>query len=217
MRAESLAKKPPDTAALRRRKRDVRLRFVCRWVTRLTCGCFAVWFAFLLLWENTVVPGHNLEQTPLFSFPYLCETGPCRSLRYPQKNGENYSAMLSDIDTLKKTQPKNLFVYGMAPELYLYADLPYATYSSWTWRKETFLNRHVQYWLLHPERRPACIYIPFFEAYEPVDPDAFSAEDFLSQNRELFDPLCEYSVVRGQAGFILYVSEWHIDAKTAQS
>ena len=66
------------------------------------------------------------------------------------------------------------------------------------------------YWALHPERQPSCVYIPFFEAYEHPDASDFSAEDFLAQIRESFDPLCDYTAEKGQGGYILYVTGWHL-------
>ncbi len=181
-----------------------------RWMTRLTCGCFALWFACTLVRDNTILPMHYLQHTPARSFTAVCETGPYQNIRYPEAYRTYYEKTLADVDALKQTHPENLFIWGMAPELYLYADLPFSAYNSWIWRKSSYLQRNTLYWALHPERQPTCVYVPFFEAYEHPDAESFSAENFLSQIRELFDPLCDYTAEKGQGGYILHVSGWHL-------
>ena len=203
------------TDAVRSRKKMKRIDRTAQFLARLACACFAVWFALAAVRDNALVCRYYLQHDPLVLSPFVCEAGPAQGVRYPAANGVYYGKTLADIDTLKKTQPKNLFIYGMAPELYLYADLPYAAYDAWTWRNEAYLQRCTLYWTQHPERQPACIYAPFFEAYESVNDDDFSAEEFLSRLRERFDPLCTYTAVRGQGGYILYVSRWHLNGAVA--
>lgn len=210
LREAEPVRKSAGANSLRARKAARRADASVRWATRLACGCFALWFACTLVRDNTILPMHYLQHTPARSFTAVCESGPCAGIRYPEAYRDAYEKMLADVDAFKRTQPKNLFVYGMAPELYLYAGLPYAAYNSWIWRKPSYLQRNALYWALHPERQPSCVYIPFFEAYEHPDASDFSAEDFLAQIRESFDPLCDYTAEKGQGGYILHVSGWHL-------
>lgn len=191
-------------------KPENRSALIIRWCKRLTCCCFAAWFASILFFENTAFPEYFSFGTPLFSLPYVCTEGPLRSLHVSQSIGEDYSRQLADIDTIKETQPKNLYVCGLAPTLYLYADLPFATYCAWSDRETPYLDRELLYWELHPERLPACIYIPSDHTYN----DHGSAEGQLDWIHNAFDPLCEYTTEQGQGGYILYVSQWHLPETT---
>lgn len=208
LRAESLLKKNAEDCRTGKAKRT---DLAVRWCTRLTCLCFAVWFAFVLFFENTAFPEHFRFGTPPFSLPYVCTDGPWRSLHVSQFIGEAYAKHLADIDTIKEKQPKNLYICGSTPELYLYAELPCAASSPWGWRQSSFLNMQILYWKLHPERLPECIYLPSDQTYN----NHGSAEGQLSWIRSAFDPICEYTAQQGQGGYILYVSQWHPDAETA--
>lgn len=196
---------------LRAQKIKRRRRLIVRRFAQAASLFFAAWAVFTVLWENPVVPAHWLFDRPLFSHPVLCEKGPCRSLHYPDLDGEYYNKMLTDIDTIRRRNPKNLFVCGMAPELYLYADLPCAAYSCWGWRDTPFLiRRNICYWALHPERLPECIYVPIFETYTPVG-DYAAQKETLPWIHDAFDALCDYTLQEGEGGYILYVSQWNED------
>ena len=116
------------------------------------------------------------------------------------------------LDTIREKQPKNLYICGAAPELYLYAELPYATYSPITLQHALDLvDRHVQYWKLHPERLPACIYVPFDDAYNDGGSNEDETAAILARIDEVFGPLCTYTSEMGQSGCILYVTQWTLD------
>ena len=212
LRADPAHKERGEALGMRRNRIAALLRVSTRWTPRLICLCFAVWFGFTLLWENTFVPAHYLNGTPLPPFSYVCKDGPCRSLRVPQGYGQNYSDKLSDIDTLKKTQPKNLYICGLSPELYLYARLPLSTCSPYTFRTTSDLRRHVQYWRLHPQHLPECVYVPFDDPLDDDPEEDSTPEGILAWIRESFDPLCIYSLEQGKSGYILYVSSWDLTA-----
>ena len=187
--------------------REKRITYILRWCGRLICVCFSCWFACILFFENTAFPEHFSFGSPLFSLPYVCTDGPWRSLHVSQFIGEDYERHLADIDTIKEKKPENLFVCGLAPELYLYADLPYAALNTWGWRQSSFLERQIPYWKQHPERRPACIYLPVDQTYNNN-----SADELPDWMRENLAPLCDYTAEQGQGGYIVYVSQWHLDA-----
>ena len=213
LRAEQSDKKIRSASQLRERKKAKALSAAVRALTKATCVCFAAWFAFTLFVGNVFLPGPFVLGDPPFSFPVRCEDGPCRGIRYPEGYGNYYSGKLADIDAIKESGAGNLYICGAAPELYLYADLPYATYSPITLQSTlNLVKRHVQYWKLHPERRPECIYVPFDHAYNSVGTDDTETERLVSTIREVFDPLCDYTPEMGQSGFIMYVTQWTPDA-----
>jgi hypothetical protein len=138
----------------------------------------------------------------------VCETGPCKSLHCSEKYGKRYGDRIADVDALRQKQPKNLFVYGEAPEVYLYADLRFATCSPWTRTDASDLTRQLRYWALHPERLPECVYVPYEKTSRSIaEDDAFISGE-LDRIRNDFDPICKYTAEPGQAGYILYVSHW---------
>lgn len=213
LRAEQSDKKIRSASQLRERKKAKALSSAVQVLTKATCVCFAIWFAFTFSVGNVFLPGPFVLSDPLFSFPVRCEDGPCLGIHYPDGFGNYYSGKLADIDAIKEKSPKNLYICGAAPELYLYADLPYATYSPVTFRSTlNLVKRHVQYWKLHPERLPACVYVPFDKAYNPDGNNASKTEHIVSDIREVFDPLCDYTSEMGHSGYILYVTQWHLDA-----
>lgn len=218
LRAEQFVKKAVNASQLREQKKSKKLHSAARVLSRITCVWFAGWFACVLFFGNTFLPGYYMLHDPLFSFPIRCEDGPAKGIRYPESYGSSYSKKLADIDTIKRAHVKNLYVCGAAPELYLYADLPYATYSPVTFQNTlNLVNRHLTYWKLHPERLPECVYVPFDKAYNSVGDSEDETAQYIARIREIFDPLCEYTSETGQSGYILYVSKWTFDAQTAES
>lgn len=217
MRKKGAAARKKARAGTRKPRKDVGLSgadsFVL-WCTRLTCACFAVWIGFICTFESPTFTEHYLLGTPLFSqaLSPACTQGPWRSLKITQDSRNLYDVHLADMDLLMEKHPKSLYICGLAPELYLYTDLPYATYCSWTFHKEAYLEREVLYWTLHPERLPEYIYISFYDAdgrvpdgyYRPVE------EATLDWVRDNLDPLCEYTAELANYGYILRVSQWHL-------
>ena len=218
LHTERIDKKVKSTAQLRAQKKAKALDGFARAMSKSVCVCFAVWFAFVFLFANVFLPGPFMLHDPMFSYPVTCKDGPCRGIHYPEGYGRYYGAKLTDIDTILERQPKNLYICGAAPELYLYAQLPYATYSPITLQRTMDLvGRHVQYWKLHPERLPECIYVPFDDAYNQVPADESELAKKLDQIRSTFDPLCAYTLEMGQSGVILYVTRWSPDAAPANT
>lgn len=213
--AKRLTKQSKTTASIRDAKKNKRIHFLVRTISALTCFCFAVWSAYVVIWmENTIVPLHYLSHTPVqaLSCTYVCEKGPCRSLHYFEDYQKNYAEKLDDIDTIKKKRPKNLYICALSPELYLYAGLPYAAYSLWTYNDARYMNQSIRYWKLHPDRLPECIYIPIDLLNNFTDDEDSTRERILSFIDETYPPLCEYTLEEGQSGYILYVSQWHLDS-----
>ena len=210
LRADRGAKPDRTSVMSRNSNRSRRLNACVRGCLRVLCVWFAVYSAVVLFYlENPARPAHEITGAPLFSLSCRCDKGPYRGVYCNETFVRSYNDRLADIDTLKKAQPKNLYIYGLAPELYLYADLPYATCAPYSWGDAQYLERHVQYWQLHPEHLPECVYVafdPFFNGSDK-DPDAFS------RIQETFTPLCDFTAQQGKSGYILHVSQWHLDAE----
>ena len=210
LRAGTPQKDGADTVSTRRRKRAQTLLVPVRGLSGLACGCFAVWLIACVVSGNTSFLEHNRLDTPFFSAAALCENGPCRSIRCAQMLADEYSDRMQDMDRIRDQQPKNLFVCGLAPDAYLYAHLPYAAFSTYANRQtqSAYLERNILYWKQHPEKLPACIYIPVDNLDNYIGDDDSDAAAFLAWVRDAFDPLCTYTMEEGHGGYILYVSRW---------
>ena len=205
LHAECAEKK--NTKPLRSLRLIQKTDFAVRWCLRLIGVCFAGWIIFIMLFETTGFPEHLIYGTPLFSLPYVMERGPCDGLHCSETIGQDYANHLADIDTIKSRNPKNLYICGMAPELYMYADLPYAASSCYGWKTRSFLEQQVLFWKLHPDRAPEYIYIPIDHTYNNHD-DIQAQSHWIHQ---YIDPLCDCTREQGQGGIILHVSRWHPD------
>ncbi len=89
--------------------------------------------------------------------------GPAKGIRTSKADLEWYENALSEIDSLKLTENDRLLVLEHASWLYLYADVPVATYSFWDVGEENFLD---SYYEAYPEKRPTVIYTSDVEAAE---------------------------------------------------
>ncbi len=206
LRGSRSGKSKSESVLSRNPKKARAINACARTFSRVLCVWFAVWFTFVLFYlENGARMAHEITGAPLFALTYRCEKGPYRSIFCDETFGKNYEDRLSDVDTLKRTNPKNLYIYGLAPELYLYADLPYATSAPYAWGDVRYLERNVLYWHLHPEHLPECIYITVDPFYNKLSDDPETVE----QIRNTFDPLFDYTLEKGKSGYILYVSGWH--------
>ena len=67
---------------------------------------------------------------------------------------------------------------------------------------ERLETRDALYWTLHPEKRPAYIYVP----EQRVNEDALPDEMLFAS----LDRLCDYRRVEAQQGTILQVTAWHL-------
>lgn len=210
LHAEHLQKKKAPAQSLRRLKAEKKIDHAVRWTQRLTCVCFACWIVFVLLFENTAFPEHLILGEPLFSLPSVIEQGPWAGLHCSETTAQDYSLLLADIDLIKSRNAKNLYICGLRPELYLYADLPYASSSAWGWRHEKSLSQQIPFWKLNTERLPEYIYLPVDRTYNRHG----DTDGQIHWARENFAPLCDYTMEQGQSGLILHVSQWHLDAET---
>ena len=90
-----------------------------------------------------------------------------------------------------------VLILGKTPYMYLYLQLPMATYSAWY---EDEPARLLAYWTLLPENRPDYIYVPFFNYNFTFIPNNRSMADFITQR------LTDHRVIRGTAGYFIEVT-----------
>ena len=128
------------------------------------------------------------------------ERGPMKGIKTTAAVKTQYDAILRDLDRLQGAEGP-LYVANLCPAPYLYADLPYGTYSSFYVEADSH-DRLEHYWELHPNAVPQVIYIPFFNTNDYVV-NKSAARDKLVYLRSLF-PDCQ--VETGDAGYIVTVA-----------
>lgn len=96
-----------------------------------------------------------------------------------------------------------LYVMKLCPYTYLYADMPYGTFSAWD---EDLFERHVSYWTLLPENRPDYIYISRYNghSYRHLEEEELQIE--IDSVKAAAD--CE--ITEGEAGYIVKINGWKI-------
>ena len=132
----------------------------------------------------------------LGSLGVTAEFGPDKGL---VKNRDMYLASVrtkADLDAVAAGCKGPFYTVSLSPSYYLYLDkLPIGTYSTY-YVEEDGEKRTLRYWLLHPEKRPECVYIPF------------DAERKHPGRLAFFDRICDYEITRGKNGYILRVTGW---------
>ena len=86
----------------------------------------------------------------------LIERGPAKGIRTSKEDLEEYETGLSEIDQLRLSESDRLLILEHATWLYLYADIPVATYSFWAVGEENFLD---EYYQLYPDKTPTVVYV----------------------------------------------------------
>lgn len=82
------------------------------------------------------------------------EAGPAKGIFTSEEDAEEYYAKLYRIDQLHLKKEDQILFLDLDPMMYLYADLPVASYSTWTISEVNFLP---QYYELYPEKLPTII------------------------------------------------------------
>ena len=81
--------------------------------------------------------------------------GPAKGIRTSVEDLVWYENALKEIDSLELTESDRLLIFEHASWLYLYADVPVATYSFWSVGEENFLD---EYYEVFPDKYPTVIY-----------------------------------------------------------
>ena len=87
--------------------------------------------------------------------------GPYKDLLTTSSAAKIYEKLLDDIDAIRDGGNGAFYTYDYAL-LFLYADRPYAVYSTWYIDRD-FGSRQLLYWELHPDKFPEYVYIPKYE------------------------------------------------------
>ncbi|MBQ6018599.1 MAG: hypothetical protein IJL26_00330 [Clostridia bacterium] len=129
------------------------------------------------------------------------DRGPLKGVRTTAAHKEKYDAELDDLDIVRQNCGGAFYVAGIRCCDYLYADLPIAAYST-AYNEDEDVGRQERYWALHPDKRPAYVYIPFYHflTFE----DTGTADGRLAY----FERLCVCEVTRGKAGYLVKVDAW---------
>lgn len=128
-------------------------------------------FTVLLISLNILQAGLFLYQrvfytwwsAPIQECTEVVEKGPAKGIRTSREDLEWYENALAEIDSLELTEEDNLLILEHASWLYLYADIPVATYSFWSVGQENFLD---EYYELYPEKQPTVVYTSDIEDAE---------------------------------------------------
>ena len=174
--------------------------------------CLIVFFA----WESYGVYALGFYQTvehyanPNAGEPLsaIADRGPLKGIHTTAHIKEIYDKILDDLDGIKSDCSGPFYVSELRAFFYIYADLPFGCYDTWYVEADSE-TRAVRYWELLPERRPEYIYIPLYDnyTYEDYLEDPVRAA-WVKEKLAFYRQLCEYEVIRGNAGYIIHVNRW---------
>lgn len=92
--------------------------------------------------------------TPVNECTERLEAGPAKGLFTSEEDAQEYYAELYNVDQLALKQGDQILFLDLNPMMYLYADLPVASYSTWTIDESNFLQ---QYYDAYPEKLPTIV------------------------------------------------------------
>ena len=128
--------------------------------------------------------------------------GPLAGIKTTESVKAKYDAARSDLDIIRSHTDAAFYVADLCPWYYLYAELPYGTYSAY-YVPEDAESRTLRWWELHPDSVPEYIYVPYFNC------DDYEMNQDADEKLAFFDSICDYTLAEGQAGNVLAVTDWH--------
>ncbi|MBQ6018586.1 MAG: hypothetical protein IJL26_00265 [Clostridia bacterium] len=137
----------------------------------------------------------------------LITEGPYRGIRTTETFKTLYDNVLEDIGSVGGDGP--FYVAGQHPYYYLCTDAPLGAYSSWYVDNDS-TGRLQRYWQLHPEKRPAYIYVPMYEYYTLKSYETAYGTDRTARKLAELNGVCSFTARRGRAGLILTVESWDL-------
>ena len=201
-------KRERGTEARKKRFRVFASVCVCLLVAWQSVGFYT--YGFYHVVENILQVYDRNEATEVL------QRGPMKGIRTSAHMNAIYNDLLSDLDVIKNETDGPFYVAGLFPYFYLYTGLPVGSYSTWYVEEESE-TRQTRYWELHPERRPARIYVPFYidpYTYTPYR-DTEKEKNWGEEKIAFLQTLCDCEVTEGKAGYILRVVGWDTDAVAA--
>lgn len=117
---------------------------------------------------------------PVSECTELVTEGPAKGIRTTKEDLSWYTNALREIDSLKLTKEDHLLVLEHATWLYLYADVPVATYSFWSVGEENYLK---EYYEQFEDKRPTVVYTLDVEGVK----EKSYTQEFLAQGYEYME------------------------------
>ena len=145
------------------------------------------------------------------SIDALLTKGPLKGIRTTERHKRIYDLILKDLDEIRTLSDGPLYVTERCSYYYLYAELPYACYSTWYVEADSE-TRVLRYWELHPEKAPAVIYIPYYDAYtysENGNPEN-GGENLIEKKLAFVNRHFQCEIHEGGAGYIVQASGFHL-------
>ena len=91
---------------------------------------------------------------PVSECTVLLTEGPAKGIYTSSEDAEAYNQALDNIELLQLDEKDQILFLELDPMMYLYADLPVASYSTWTIEEENFLQ---EYYEAYPEKEPTVV------------------------------------------------------------
>ena len=131
------------------------------------------------------------------------ESGPLKGIKTSLRVKLIIGNMTRDLDAIKSKYGDKIYVAGAQQWTYLYLEDSYTACSA-MFNEHNIELSQMTYWELHPDRKPDCVYIPWY------DPESYlSVRQGAERVKELFGSLCSFDIEEGASGYILYNLEWN--------
>lgn len=162
-----------------------------------------LWGLSYIILEGINKPAEKYYNTEKNAFSVTLKKGPYMGLITTTDIAQKYNAVLNDLDViLQNANPSDvLYVRMQCPYTYLYADMPFGTFSA---GDQDPLERHAIYWALLPNKRPTFIYLCKYNghSYQQV------ASNIYQQEINYLTSIANCDITEGEAGIILKVQSW---------
>lgn len=112
----------------------------------------------ILTLQGVLMMYHRMTATwwsdPVSECTVLLREGPAKGIYTSPEDAESYNQALKNIELLQLDEKDQVLFLELDPMMYLYADLPVASYSTWTIEEKNFLQ---EYYEAYPEKEPTVV------------------------------------------------------------
>jgi hypothetical protein len=147
-----------------------------KWLTWMLVAVFFLQGGLLLYHRITA----TWWSEPVSECTQQLERGPAKGIYTSDADAKWYYDTLDAIDSLNLTDDDVVLYLDLAPWLYMYTDLPAATYSTWTITEDHFLD---EYYDSYPEKVPSVVCWMGIENVE----EAVAVQYFLEKGYEFIE------------------------------
>ncbi len=169
---------------------------ICAGAVLLTLAASQAYNAFLTRTRPTL-ESFNFNQTSE-AMTATVTRGPLKGLRTLPELRTMCENAMDDLDTIRESTGKPIYCADFCPWFYLYAELPYGTFST-SYVEDDSRDRLLRYWERFPDAVPEYVYIPSFNCDNYKSADGAAMKNKLEWFQSLF--ACE--TLRGKTGFVL--------------